>query len=68
MQGVHDAFPADANNEEDPLSLRKLCKQEVMWILHKDVLGFTFDDVDKTIWLEVSKRDAIIMVMKAWIR
>ncbi len=28
MQGVHDVFPADENDEEDPLSLKKLRKME----------------------------------------
>ncbi len=68
MQGVHEVFPADENDEEDPLSLKKLWKMEAMWALHKDILGFSFDGVEKTIWLEEAKRDAILTVMKSWIR
>ena len=47
--GVHDVFPADAVDAEDPLSLRKMTKFESMWAMLKDVLGFTFDGAGKTI-------------------
>jgi len=40
MMGVHDFFLADENNDEDPLSLKKMKKLEAMWALHKDILGF----------------------------
>ena len=67
IQGVRDIFPADENDEEDPLSLKRLRKLEAMWVLHKDILGFPFDGVEKTIWLEEEKRDAILSVMKGWV-
>ena len=68
MGGIHDVFPADDDDENDPLSLKKILKLESMWALHKDILGFTFDGLDKTIWLEAPKRDALLTVMKGWLR
>ncbi len=55
MQGVYDVFPAGDNDEEDLLSLKKLRKLEAMWALYKDILGFSFNGVEKTIWLEEDK-------------
>ena len=37
MQGVHDVFPSDENDKEDPLPLKNLKKLEAMWALHKDI-------------------------------
>ena len=68
MSGVHDVFPADEVDEEDPLSLKKMLKEESMWALTKDVLGFGFDGWEKTIWLEEGKRDALLTTLHQWIR
>ena len=67
MTGIHDVFPADENDEEDPISLKKLRKLESMWMVMKDILGFTFDGVNKTIWLEKPKRDALLEKLRGWI-
>ena len=68
LQGIHDVFPSDKDDAEDPISLKKLVKLEAMWALHKDILGFTFDGVDKTIWLEEEKRNTLLTVLKGWLR
>ena len=68
MTGVHDVFPADAVDTNDPLSLKKLLKEEGMWDIVKNILGFTFDGERKAMWLEEDKRDAIITVVHGWIR
>ena len=68
LQGIHDVFPSDNDNSEDPISLKKLMKLEAMWALHKDILGFTFDGVNKTLWLEEAKRDTLLTVLKRWLR
>ena len=47
MTGVHDAFPEDEVDENDPLSLKKLIKEEGMWDVVKNILGFTFDGEQK---------------------
>ena len=59
MSGIHDVFPADTDDDEDPISLKKMKKLEAMWALNKDILGFTFDGIEKTIWLKDSKRDTM---------
>ena len=68
MAGVHDIFPADEEDTKDPISYKKLLKLEGMWALTKDILGFTFDGENKTLWLESPKRDALLTTMKQWIR
>ena len=68
MSGVHDVFPEDEVDENDPLSLKKLIKEEGMWDVVKNILGFTFDGERKAMWLEEDKRDAIITVVHGWIR
>jgi len=68
MKGVHDVFPADDDDENDPLSLKKLRKEEGMWALEKDILGFAFDGDEKTMWLDEAKRSAILLTLSRWIR
>ena len=59
--GVRDVFPADSKN--DPLSLKKLQKIEAMWVLHTDILGFTFDGVEETLWLKEPERDYLLTIL-----
>ncbi len=56
-------FPADEEDYEDPLLLKKLKKLEGAWVLIKDILGFEFDGINKTLWLEGPKCDALITVL-----
>ncbi len=49
MRGVHDMFLKDEDDEEDPLSLKKLKKLEGAWALIKYIPGFKFDGNRKTI-------------------
>jgi hypothetical protein len=60
MHGVHDVFPADKDDENDPLSMKKLLKLEGEWALLKEILGFEFDGVEKMMQLELKKRDALL--------
>jgi hypothetical protein len=46
MTGVHDVFPADKDDANDPLSPKNMQKKKSMWVLHKDIFGFTFDWVE----------------------
>ena len=41
--GIHNVFPADEDDNKDPLLLTKMKKLESMWALEKDILRFTFD-------------------------
>ena len=68
MGVIHDVFPVDDDGENDPLSLKKILKLESMWALHKDILGFTFDGMDKEIWLEAPTRDVLLTIMKGWLQ
>ena len=52
QHGIHDIFPPDTDDDEDPTSLKKLRKGDGAWALRKDVLGWTFDGDDKTVELE----------------
>ena len=65
---MHDVFPADNIDANDPLSKKKLKKQEGQWAMEKDCLGFTFDGDAKTCWLEQPKREALLTTMKGWIK
>jgi len=68
MKGVHDVFPEDEVDQNDPISYKKLLKLEAMWSLTKDILGFTFDGDNKTIWLEDAKREVLLKTLKQWLR
>jgi hypothetical protein len=68
MHGIHDVFPPDGDEENDPISLKKLRKLEAMWALQKEILGFDFDGLKKTMWLAADKRDALLTTLKKWLR
>ena len=68
MTAIHDIFPEDEDKSKDPLSYKKLLKLEGMWALTKDILGFTFDGDNKTLWLENPKREALLTTLKQWLR
>ena len=68
MTGIHDVFPPAATAASDPISEKKLERGEGAWANVKEILGMTFDGNDKTIWLAPEKRDALIKVLKSWIR
>jgi hypothetical protein len=68
MYGIHDVFPPDEVDEEDPISLHKLIKRDGAWAHKKDLLGLTFDGLNKTVWLADDKRKAILTILAGWIR
>ena len=68
MFGIHDVFPPDTNNDTDPISNKKLEKLDGSWAHEKDILGLTFDGIHKTVWLEESKRNALITILTGWLR
>ena len=67
MFGIHDIFPPHIEATMDPISMRKLEKGDGSWAVVKDVLGLTFDGDTKTVWLENTKRDALITVLTGWL-
>jgi len=68
MHAIHDLFPQDDKDEDDPISMKKLLKREGSWDLVKEILGFCFDGSHKTIWVAEGKRDALIHTLKGWLR
>ena len=55
LHGIHDLFPPDEDDNEDPVSLKKLLKGDGAWELRKELLGWIFDGRYKTIELAPSK-------------
>jgi hypothetical protein len=54
----HDVFPTDdKNDEDDPISEKKLKKLEGQYSTVKTLLGLDFDGIGKTMWLESAKRE-----------
>jgi hypothetical protein len=69
MTGIHDIFPADdENDEDDPISEKKLKKLEGQYSTVKTLLGFDFDGISKTMWLEAAKREKLLTILRGWIR
>jgi hypothetical protein len=55
MEGIHDVFPPDEDDANDPISEKKLIKRDGQYDVLKTLLGFEFDGVGKTLWLEAAK-------------
>jgi hypothetical protein len=68
MHGIHDIFPPDAVDSNDPILERKLKKGKGMYETRKTLLGFDFDGEAKTMWLELAKRKKLLTILKGWIR
>jgi hypothetical protein len=68
MSGIHDVFPADLVNSNNPISKKKLLKGEGQYALIKTILGFEFDGQRKTLWLEEEKRVKLLTILHSWIR
>jgi hypothetical protein len=70
MHGVHDVFPPNVDDNDDPLSPKKLKKREGTWNPIKDILGFEFNGNigRKDMILEGPKRELLLTVLKKWIQ
>ena len=55
MEGIHDIFPPDDNDDNDPLLEKKLLKRDGQYDVLKTLLGFDFDGIGKALWLEAAK-------------
>ena len=53
--GIHDVFPKYDEDDNDPISLKKLKKHDGSLALQKDMLGFMFNGDGKTLWLDAEK-------------
>jgi hypothetical protein len=68
MMGIHDVFLLDANESNNPISKRKLIKDEGRYSSQKTLLGFDFNGSAKTMRLESAKREKLFTILKGWIR
>jgi hypothetical protein len=66
MTGIHDVFPPDNDDSNDPIS-KKLRQQEGQFSMRKTLLGFDFDGIMKTMWLEDAKQEKLLTVIKGWV-
>jgi len=68
LHGIHDVFPPSKDDGTDPISNKKLRKGEGTFATSKCLIGFEFDGVKKTIWLEEKKRASLLQILHQWIR
>ena len=68
MMGIHDIFPPDKNDVNDPILLKKLLKGDGQYSTQKCLLGFDFDGNDKTLWLEDNKQKTLLQILHSWLR
>ena len=68
MCGIHDIFPSEPEEADDPIALQKLLTGDGVWDTVKDVLGFVFEGERHTMWLAEGKRDALITTITGWLR
>jgi hypothetical protein len=68
MTGIHDVFPADDIDANDPISEKKLKQLDGEYSTKKTILGFDFDGIKKTIWFEEAKRAHLLTILHGWIR
>ena len=63
MEGIHNIFPPDDDDTNDPLSEKKLLKRDGQYDVLKTLLGFEFDGVGKKIWLEAAKQEKLLTTL-----
>jgi hypothetical protein len=68
MTGIHDVFPPDDTDNDDPISEKKLKQGEGIYSTRKTLLGFDFNGEEKTMWLKEAKREKLLTILKGWIR
>jgi hypothetical protein len=67
MTGIHDVFPPDSEDSNDPISKKKLKQNEGLYLMCKTLLGFDFDGNAQIIWLESAKHEKLLTILKGWI-
>ena len=65
MTGMHNIFLADDNNSNNPISEKKLKQLDGEYALTKTIMGFNFDGVNETLWLEEAKCAQLLMTIHA---
>ena len=67
MTGIHDVFPPEEEDANDPILEKKLGNNEGRYSTLKTLLGFTFDGEHKTMWLEEAKREKLLTILTGWL-
>ena len=52
---MHSVFPGNTANSEDPIFEKKMIEKDGQWREEKDILGWTFEGVERTVVLEERK-------------
>jgi len=68
MTGIHDVFPVDIVDSNDPISEKTFLKKEGQYALFKMMLGFDFDGKRKTMWLEEEKPAKLLTIVHSWLQ
>jgi hypothetical protein len=68
MTGIHNVFPTNIIDSDDPISEKKLKKGEGQYSTLKMLLGFDFNGKQKTLWMEEGKQAKLLTTLKGWIR
>jgi hypothetical protein len=68
LHEIHDVVPPSTDSSKDPILAKKLRKGDDTFETNECLLGFDFDGVNKTIWLEEEKRAALLTILHHWIR
>ena len=72
LHAIHSIFPAspnpDTNPDDEPVSLKKLHEGEGVWAFRKEILGWIFDGIHRTIELPPGKLQKIRDLAKKVLR
>jgi hypothetical protein len=68
MEGIHDVSPPGQDDSNNPILEKKLLKKEGQYAALKTILGFNFDRVAKTLWLEEAKHEKLPTTLHGWMR
>ncbi len=68
MAGIHNVFPANDVDSNNPILEKKLKQQDGKYATKKIIQGFEFDGINKTLWLAEAKRAYLLTVLHGWIR
>jgi hypothetical protein len=66
MTGIHDIFPPDNDDSNDPILEKKLIRNEGQWSTWKTLLSFDFVGLAKTMWLKAAKWEKLLTAVKGW--
>ena len=69
MTGIQNIFPVnDVDDGDDSISEKKLKQLEGQYSTEKTLLGFDFDGIHKTMWLEAAKCKKLLTILQGWPR